>query len=241
MMDLCVKEELEDDEDKITLRMIRNSKLAFLGPPGSGKGTQAKLLSKEINVPHICTGDILRNEISNQTVIGKEANRFISRGLLVPDQIVVEIVTRQLDELDCTNGFILDGFPRTLVQAKALDFSNVILDFVIHFSISTSLVLTRLSGRRVCPVCNAMYHIETNPSKTLGVCDRCNSKLIQRIDDLKETIKRRIDIYNDEIEPLLSYYREHAFIKLLIINHKANGSDSPQSIFVNIKDAIGFN
>ena len=192
-------------------------KLVFLGPPGAGKGTQAQKLSQKLNIPQISTGDIFRLEISKATPLGIKAKSYVEKGLLVPDELVVEMVMKRLENEDCKNGYILDGFPRTLTQAQIFDSQleklNDKLNLVIYFKIGEDEILKRLSGRRICPKCNRMYHIEFNPPKEDMLCDDCKVKLIQRKDDTPEVIKERIQVYYKQTQPLIDYYKNKHLLR----------------------------
>lgn len=192
-------------------------KLIFIGPPGAGKGTQAALISKEFNIPHISTGDLLRQAVKDNTAIGLKAEDYIKRGDLVPDEIVTEVTAERLKQKDCKNGFILDGYPRTLNQAKDLDkvliSSGLKIDAAIYFKTSTPIIIERLSGRRICPNCGANYHIVNIPPKKEGICDICGAELYQREDDREETILNRLVVYNRQTASLIDYYREKNILK----------------------------
>ncbi|MFC1809473.1 adenylate kinase [Candidatus Omnitrophota bacterium] len=185
-------------------------KLVLLGPPGAGKGTQAVQLSEKYNIPHISTGDIFRKKIKDGSEIGNKAKAYVEKGDLVPDEIVVEMVIERLQEGDTANGFVLDGFPRTKAQAEALDICleglSITIDVVLNFDTTEDIIVTRLSGRRVCKQCGAIYHIVNMPSKVEGVCDQCNGEVILRKDDEEATIRNRIKVYNDTATPLKDYY-----------------------------------
>ncbi len=184
--------------------------LLIMGKPGAGKGTQAQKLIKHYNLTHISTGDIYRNEIKKGSKIGIEANKYISNGDLVPDGMTNDIVKEVLSERNYPNGFLLDGFPRTKAQAKALDHMlenlNIKLTAVINVEVMDETIAKRMAGRRVCSNCGATYHIEFHPPKTPGICDVCNHKLIQRVDDMEQSVRRRLAIYNRETKPLLHFY-----------------------------------
>lgn len=186
-------------------------KLIMLGAPGAGKGTQASVLSEKYSVPHISTGDILRMNIKNQTDLGKTAKQFIDKGLLVPDEIVVGIVMDRIKQDDCKDGFILDGFPRTIPQAEALDKAleseDTNMDFVVNVDVPDEVIVRRLSERRVCPVCGEPYHTKYKIPKVENVCDKCGNELIKRKDDEEETIKKRLVVYHEQTQPLIDYYR----------------------------------
>ncbi|MBM7581868.1 adenylate kinase [Caldicoprobacter guelmensis] len=193
-------------------------RLILLGAPGVGKGTQATLLSKALSIPHISTGDMFRYHISNNTDLGMEAKQYIDKGMLVPDEITVGMVADRLKQQDCRNGFVLDGFPRTIQQAKFLDKIlkdlNIQLDMVINITLDDREIIKRLSGRRICPQCSAVYHIEDKPPKNEGLCDNCGTGLVQRGDDKEETIIKRLQVYHSQSEPILEYYKD----KVKIVN-----------------------
>lgn len=183
-----------------------------MGPPGAGKGTQAKKIVNQLNIVHISTGDIFRKNIEQMTELGKEVKSYLDSGKLVPDEVTNRIVLDRLDQEDVKNGFLLDGFPRSIPQAKALDEGlkerGIHLDRVISIEVPKQDLIRRLSGRRVCTNCGASYHIENNPSKTEGVCDFCQAALIQREDDTEKTVNDRISVYEDQTAPLIEYYKE---------------------------------
>jgi adenylate kinase len=186
-------------------------KIVLLGPPGAGKGTQAVELSKQYKIPHISTGDIFRKKIKDGSAIGKKAKEYVERGDLVPDEIVVQMVIERLQESDTKNGFILDGFPRTKVQAKALDKClddlSITIDIVLDFDTTEEIIVKRLSGRRVCKQCGATYHVVNMPTKVTGICDKCGGEVILRKDDEEATIRNRIKVYNETATPLKEYYK----------------------------------
>lgn len=186
--------------------------LVLLGPPGAGKGTQAEKLSAEFALPHISTGDIFRAAIKEQTPLGKKAQKYLDRGELVPDKIVIEIVAERLRRPDTNDGFLLDGFPRTVPQADALaDFlaaEGRQLTAVINITVPPEVLVKRLSGRRVCRQCGAVYHVETKREKQAGVCDQCGGSLYQREDDREEIVRNRLEVYFRQTEPLIRYYRK---------------------------------
>jgi len=187
-------------------------RLILLGPPGAGKGTQAEFIVDQFQVPHISTGDIFRKNIKEGTDLGLRAKSFIDQGALVPDSLVVEIVEARLQEADCENGFLLDGFPRTEYQAveldKVLEKSGVSLTAVINIKVNPELLVSRAVGRRICRSCGATYHVKNNPPLKEGVCDKCDGELYQRSDDVEETVANRINIYVNETSPLIHYYEE---------------------------------
>ena len=184
--------------------------LALLGPPGAGKGTQAKAIVDRFGIPHISTGDILREAVKNETPTGLKAKSFMDAGELVPDDVVVAIVAERLAQADCDGGFLLDGFPRTLAQAESLDSilseAAKALDKVVYFDVSEEAVVERLSGRRMCRGCDANYHVTYIPTEKPGVCDQCGGQLYQRDDDKEETIRERLRVYQESTAPLIQYY-----------------------------------
>lgn len=186
-------------------------KLVILGPPGAGKGTQAEYIVERYNIPHISTGDIFRENIKNNTELGKEAKSYMDKGLLVPDDLVIALVEDRLNKADAKEGFLLDGFPRTVAQAVSLDSildkNNDKLTKVINISVDPEILIERAVGRRVCKTCGMTYHVKFNPPKEEGICDKDGTKLIQRDDDTEETVKTRISVYFDQTAPLIDYYR----------------------------------
>ncbi len=181
-------------------------KLILLGAPGAGKGTQAELLSAKLNIPTISTGNILRAAIKEGTPIGLEAKGYMDAGKLVPDSVIIGIVAQRLEQPDCAKGFILDGVPRTIGQAEALDKAGVGFDKVLSIEISDGEIEERMSGRRVCQSCGAPYHVKAKPPKAEGVCDSCGGQLVQREDDRAETVRKRLEVYHAETEPLKGFY-----------------------------------
>ena len=183
--------------------------LVFLGPPGAGKGTQAKMLSQELGLLHISTGDILRSAVERRTPLGVKAKEYMERGELVPDDLIIALIEEVLPQ---QGGFVLDGFPRTVAQAKALDrlldSKGMSLSAVILFDVPDDTVVERLSGRRICPRCGAVYHVRYNPPREDEICDRCGAKLIQREDDREEVIRKRLSVYREQTAPLVEYYSE---------------------------------
>lgn len=192
-------------------------KLILLGPPGAGKGTQAKMLTERFAIPQISTGDILRAAVKEGTPMGGKAKGCMDAGDLVPDEVVVGIVNERLQKSDCDNGFILDGFPRTVPQADALaaslDGLNKRLDAVVSLDVDIEALVERLTGRRTCKDCGRGYHITFDPAKVEGVCDACGGELIQRDDDQETTIRKRLDVYQEQTEPLVAYYRTAGLLK----------------------------
>ena len=181
-------------------------KLILLGAPGADKGTQADILSRELNIPTISTGNMLRAAIANGSAVGLEAKSYMDSGRLVPDSVIIGIVKERLAEPDCANGFILDGMPRTIPQAEALEANDIRFDAVVSLEISDEEIIGRMSGRRVCPKCGATFHVVSNPPKTEGVCDVCGEALIIRPDDAPETVQSRLDVYHAQTEPLKDFY-----------------------------------
>ena len=181
-------------------------KLILLGAPGAGKGTQAEILSAKLNIPTISTGNILRAAIKEGTPIGLEAKSYMDAGKLVPDSVIIGIVAQRLEQPDCAKGFILDGVPRTIGQAEAIDRAGITFDRVLSIEISDAEIEERMSGRRVCQSCGAPYHIKAKPPKQEGVCDSCGGQLVQRADDAAETVRKRLEVYHGETEPLKGFY-----------------------------------
>ena len=181
-------------------------KLILLGAPGAGKGTQADILSRKLNIPTISTGNMLRAAIANGSAVGLEAKSYMDSGRLVPDSVIIGIVKERLAEPDCANGFILDGMPRTIPQAEALEANDIHFDAVVSLEISDEEIIGRMSGRRVCPKCGATFHVVSNPPKTEGVCDVCGEALIIRPNDAPETVQSRLDVYHAQTEPLKDFY-----------------------------------
>lgn len=186
--------------------------IVLLGPPGSGKGTQAAYLKQHLEIPHIATGDILREAVKNCLPLGLKAQEYMKQGILVPDKLIIELIAHRLAESDCQKGFILDGFPRSETQAKALDQTLIekgwTISKVINFTAPKQLLIERLSGRRTCKKCGANYHIKYTPPKKTNVCDLCDNELYQREDDKPETINRRLEVYQEQTAPLINYYRD---------------------------------
>lgn len=188
----------------------------LLGPPGAGKGTQAETIVKEFSIPHISTGDIFRQNIKEGTVLGKKAKEYMDQGALVPDELTVELVKDRLQHEDCKNGFLLDGFPRTIFQADALEDAlnsmNQKLDYVVNIEVRKELLIERAVGRRVCKDCGQTYHMTFNKPSKEGTCDKCGGELLQRKDDTEETVTKRINVYLEQTEPLIDYYTKKGII-----------------------------
>ena len=212
-------------------------RLILLGPPGAGKGTQADKIAKEYNIPHISTGDIFRANIKNETELGLKAKQYIDNGELVPDSVVVAIVEDRIKQDDTENGFLLDGFPRTENQALALDDVlkeiGISLDAVININVDSQILVSRITGRRICKECGATYHIEFNPPAEKGVCDLCGGELYQRSDDNEDTVQNRIDVYNKQTAPLIEYYSNQDLIKTI------DGEQAIDKVFTNIIKKLG--
>ncbi len=190
-------------------------KLILLGAPGAGKGTQAEIISKKLNIPTISTGNILRAAVKNGTPVGLKAKEYMDAGKLVPDAVIIGVIDERLAEDDCKNGYILDGVPRTIAQAEALEQAGIIFDDVVALEVSDEAIEQRLTGRRTCTGCGASYHIVANPPKQEGVCDACGSAVEQRKDDKPETVKARLATYHAETEPLKSFYQQRGLLKIV--------------------------
>ncbi len=190
-------------------------RLILLGAPGAGKGTQAEIISKRLEVPTISTGNILREAIKNGTETGLKAKSFMDKGMLVPDDVIIDIVRERLAEPDCANGYILDGMPRTIPQAQALLEQGVEIDRVVSIEIPDDVIEARMTGRRVCGSCGASYHIVANPPKTEGICNACGSELVIRKDDTPETVRHRLEVYHEQTESLKGFYEELGKLRLV--------------------------
>ncbi len=200
--------------------------LILLGAPGAGKGTQAELLIEKLSIPSISTGNMLREAIANGSELGKEAKAYMDGGLLVPDELILSIVAQRVNQPDCANGFILDGVPRTLAQAEALDAKGVKIDHVVSIEIDDSVIEGRMTGRRVCGKCGASYHIVANPPKAEGICDSCGGELQIRKDDAPETVRKRLDVYHASTEVLKEYYAAKGKLRLVEGNQSIEGANS---------------
>jgi adenylate kinase len=207
-------------------------KLIFLGPPGAGKGTLAGLVSGEYAIPQISTGDIFRDAIKRETELGRKVKEIVGRGDLVPDELTVSLVRERLGQPDAQKGYILDGFPRTIPQAEALEKFQE-LDAVVNFAIDDELVVQRLSGREICKNCGAIYHVKNMPAKVKGVCDKCGGPLYTRPDDSLESITNRLDVYRKQTEPLIMFYDRRALLKNI------DSSKSPEDTRIQIRTALG--
>ena len=208
-------------------------KLILLGAPGAGKGTQAELLQKKFSIPAISTGNMLRDAMKHGTALGEKVREIMDSGLLVPDDIVLDLVSSRVQEGDCENGYILDGVPRTLSQAEALDAAGIQIDYVISIEIDDSVIEGRMTGRRVCPACGASYHVVNNRPKTENICDRCGNGLTIRKDDALETVRERLKVYHSRTEVLKTYYAEQGKLRMI------HGDQSMQDTNLDILKAIG--
>lgn len=212
-------------------------KIIMLGAPGAGKGTQAKMIAEKCGIPHISTGDIFRANIKNGTELGAKAKEYMDKGLLVPDELVCDLVVDRIQQADCEKGYILDGFPRTIPQAEALENAlNAIeqkLDYAIDIDVPDENTINRMSGRRACVGCGATYHVLFNPTKVEGKCDVCGESLILRDDDKPETVKKRLDVYHTQTQPLIDFYTER---KVLV---EVDGTQSMDKVFDDIMKILG--
>ena len=204
-------------------------KLILLGAPGAGKGTQAAVISERLNIPQISTGNIIRAALKSGTEMGLKAKSFIEEGKLVPDEVVIGIIKERLVEDDCKEGFILDGFPRTIPQAEALDNMGIEIDKVIDIEVPDEVIVTRMSGRRVCEKCGRPYHTESLKPKVEGICDDCAGALVQRKDDHPDTVKARLEIYHNETEPLKGYYEKQG--KLFVVEGQNSVEETTKATF----------
>ena len=189
--------------------------LILLGAPGAGKGTQAELLVKKLSIPAISTGNMLREAMANGSELGQKIKKFMDEGSLVPDEVILDLIAGRVAQPDCEKGFILDGVPRTLAQAEAIDAKGVRIDYVISLEVDDSVITSRMSGRRVCPKCGASYHIVNNPPKTEGICDQCGSQVAIRKDDEPATVQHRLDVYHASTEVLKEYYAKQGKLRLV--------------------------
>ena len=212
-------------------------KIIMLGAPGAGKGTQAKKIAAQYSIPHISTGDIFRANIKNNTELGQKAKTYMDKGELVPDSLVVDLIMDRFKEADCANGYVLDGFPRTIPQAEALD--NALkangekVDFAINVEVPDENIINRMSGRRACVGCGATYHIKYNPTKVEGVCDACGEKRILRDDDKPETVKNRLSVYHEQTQPLIDYYNKAGVLA------EVDGTKDMEDVFKDIVNILG--
>ena len=212
-------------------------KIIMLGAPGAGKGTQAKKIAEKYHIPHITTGDIFRANIKNGTELGKKAKTYMDQGLLVPDELTVDLVIDRVGQDDCKDGYILDGFPRTIPQAECLDAAlekrGEKVDFAINVEVPDENIVNRMSGRRACVGCGATYHIKYNPTKVDGVCDACGEKLVLRDDDKTETVQKRLGVYHDQTQPLIDYYTKSGVLK------EVDGTVDMEDVFQAIVEILG--
>jgi adenylate kinase len=218
--------------------MERNEmRIVLLGPPGAGKGTQAKKIADRYGIVHISTGDLFRDNIKNKTPLGQKAKAYMDAGNLVPDELVIALVEDRIAKDDCRDGYLLDGFPRTVAQASALsEYNEKVgkpLDFALSIEVPEDKLVSRIVGRRVCPNCGASFHIKFNPPKKDGICDRCGEKLVQRKDDTEATVKNRLDVYNKETAPLIDFYRCKGILKAV------DGDQDVDIVTADIFKALG--
>ena len=211
-------------------------KIIMLGAPGAGKGTQAQMICDKYNIPHISTGDLFRSNIKNGTELGKKAKEYMDKGQLVPDELTVELLLDRVAKEDCKDGYVLDGFPRTIPQADVLDKELTKLsdkiDFAINVEVPDENIVRRMSGRRACLKCGATYHIEHIPPKQEGICDRCGSELVQRDDDKPETVQNRLSVYHEQTQPLIDYYQNAGVLK------QVDGTKDMNDVFTDIVDIL---
>lgn len=212
-------------------------KIIMLGAPGAGKGTQAKKIAAKYNIPHISTGDIFRANIKNGTELGKKAKTYMDQGLLVPDELVVDLVVDRVNQDDCKNGYVLDGFPRTIPQAEALtealEKMGQKVDFAIDVNVPDENIVKRMGGRRACVTCGATYHMVYAPTKKEGICDTCGGELILRDDDKPETVQKRLNVYHDQTQPLIDYYTSQGILRTV------DGTVDIDDVFRAITEFLG--
>ena len=212
-------------------------KIIMLGAPGAGKGTQAKQIAEKYSIPHISTGDIFRANIKNGTELGKKAKTYMDQGLLVPDELTCDLVVDRIKQDDCKNGFILDGCPRTIPQAEALDAAlskmGEKMDYAIDVDVPDENIVRRMGGRRVCLNCGATYHIVSIPTKVEGICDKCGSEVVLRDDDKPETVQKRLSVYHEQTQPLIDYYNRQGILKTV------NGTRPLEEVFADIVTILG--
>ncbi len=212
-------------------------KIIMLGAPGAGKGTQAKKIAEQYQIPHISTGDIFRANIKNGTELGKKAKSYMDQGLLVPDELVVDLVVDRIQQEDCKKGYVLDGFPRTIPQAESLDKALAALhekiDFAINVEVPDQAIVDRMAGRRACVACGATYHLVYIPTKVEGICDKCGEKLILRDDDKPETVQKRLNVYHEQTQPLIDYYTLQGVLV------EVDGTKDMNDVFADIVKVLG--
>ena len=208
-------------------------RVIMLGAPGAGKGTQAIKIAEKYSIPHISTGDIFRANIKNNTELGQQAKKYMDQGLLVPDELVVDLVVDRLKQDDCANGYVLDGFPRTIPQAKALLAAREKVDFALNVDVPDENIVRRMSGRRACIRCGATYHVEFAPPKVEDTCDACGNNLVLRYDDTPETVQKRLGIYHEQTKPLIDYYTEIGILRTI------DGTVEIEEVFQEIVNILG--
>ena len=212
-------------------------KIIMLGAPGAGKGTQAKMIAEKYGIPHVSTGDIFRANIKNGTELGKKAKQYMDQGALVPDELTCDLVMDRIQQDDCKNGFVLDGFPRTIPQAEALDAAlgkiNEKMDYAIDVDVPDENIVNRMSGRRACLNCGATYHLISIPPKVEGICDRCGSEIVLREDDKPETVQKRLKVYHEQTQPLIDYYKNQGILK------SVDGTQPMDEVFKAIVTILG--
>ena len=212
-------------------------KIIMLGAPGAGKGTQAKQIADKYSIPHISTGDIFRANLKEGTELGKKAKEYMDQGLLVPDELTCDLVMDRISQEDCKNGFVLDGFPRTIPQAEALDAAlskiGQKMDYALDVDVPDDNIINRMSGRRACLNCGATYHIVSIPTKVEGVCDRCGNQVVLRDDDQPETVKKRLEVYHAQTQPLIDYYKKQDILKTV------DGTQPMEQVFDAIVEILG--
>ncbi|EOS48815.1 adenylate kinase [Lachnospiraceae bacterium JLR.KK009] len=212
-------------------------KIIMLGAPGAGKGTQAKQIADKYGIPHISTGDIFRANLKQGTELGKKAKEYMDQGLLVPDELTCDLVMDRIGQEDCKNGFVLDGFPRTIPQAEALDKAlaniNEKMDYAVDVDVPDENIVNRMSGRRACINCGATYHIVSIPTKVEGICDRCGEKVVLRDDDQPETVKKRLNVYHEQTQPLIDYYKKQDILRTV------DGTQPMEQVFGAIVEILG--
>lgn len=211
-------------------------KIVMLGAPGAGKGTQAKKIAEKYGIPHISTGDIFRANIKNGTELGRKAKEFMDQGMLVPDELTLSLIMNRFEEADCKNGYVLDGFPRTIPQAealtKALGDINDKLDYAINVEVPDEAIVSRMSGRRACVACGGTYHVKYNPTKVENVCDACGGALTLREDDKPETVQKRLNVYHSQTQPLIEYYKNEGIFR------EVDGTQHMDTVFTEICEIL---
>jgi adenylate kinase len=228
---------LKQNYEALFLKKGKIMKIVMLGAPGAGKGTQANMIAEKYNIPHISTGDIFRANIKNGTELGKEAKGYMDKGQLVPDELTVKLLLDRVAQADCKNGYVLDGFPRTIPQAEVLDGeltkNGEKLDYAIDVDVPDENIIHRMGGRRACLKCGATYHVEYVPPKKDGICDVCGSELVLRDDDKPETVKNRLKVYHDQTQPLIEYYTKQNVL------HSVDGTQDVNKVFSDITEMLG--